>query len=36
MEQNNSLATSMQQTIEYGNLEFVGDIGKLMNDRCCT
>ena len=32
MEENNSLATSMQQTIEYGNLEFVGDIGELMID----
>ena len=32
MDQNNSLATSMQQTVEYGNLEFVGDIGELMID----
>ena len=32
MEENNSLATSMQQTIEYSNLEFVSDIGGLMID----
>lgn len=32
MEQNNSLAASMQQTIEYGNLEFVGGIGEIMLD----
>lgn len=32
MDQNNSLAASMQQTIEYGNLEFVGDIGEIMID----
>lgn len=32
MDENNSLATSMQQTIEYGNLEFVGDIGEIMID----
>ena len=32
MEQNNSLATSMQQTIEYGNFEFVSDIGEIMID----
>lgn len=32
MEQENSLAISMQQTIEYGNLEFVADIGELMID----
>lgn len=32
MEQKNSLATSMKQTIEYSNLEFVGDIGEIMID----
>lgn len=32
MEDEKSLATSMQQTIEYGNLEFVGDLGELMID----
>lgn len=32
MEHNNSLATSMQQTIEYGNLEFVEGIGEIMID----
>lgn len=32
MEQNDSLATSMQQTIEYGNFEFVSDIGEIMID----
>lgn len=32
MEEKNRLATSMQQTIEYSNLEFVGDIGEIMMD----
>lgn len=32
MEDNTSLSTSMQQTIEYGNLEFVGDIGEIIID----
>lgn len=32
MEDEKSLATSMQQTIEYGNLEFIGDLGELMID----
>lgn len=32
IEESNSLAVSMEQTIEYGNLEFVGEIGELMLD----
>lgn len=32
MEEKKSLALSMEQTIEYGNLEFVGDIGEVMLD----
>lgn len=32
MEQNNSLAISMQQTIEYGNLEFLESIGEIIID----
>ena len=32
MEDNNRLSISMQQTIEYGNLEFVGDLGEIMFD----
>lgn len=32
MEEKKNLALSMEQTIEYGNLEFVGDIGEVMLD----
>ena len=32
MEEEKSLAASMEQTIEYGNLEFVGDLGEIMID----
>lgn len=32
MEENKSLVVSMQQTIEYGNFSFVGDIGEIMLD----
>ena len=32
MDESSSLAVSMQQTIEYGNLEFVDDIGEIMID----
>lgn len=32
MEEDKSLAASMEHTIEYGNLEFVGDIGEIMID----
>ena len=32
MEENKSLSASMQETIEYGNLEFLGDIGEIMID----
>jgi hypothetical protein len=32
MEQNKSLAISMQQTIEYGNFNIVGDIGEIVID----
>ncbi len=32
MEENKSLAVSMEQTLEYGNLEFIGDIGEVMID----
>lgn len=32
MTEEKSLAISMEQTIEYGNLAFVGDIGELMID----
>ena len=32
MKESNSLAASMRQTIEYGNLEFIGNIGEIMID----
>lgn len=32
MEEEKSLAASMEQTIEYGNLEFVSDLGEIMID----
>ncbi len=32
MDENKSLSESMQETIEYGNLEFLGDIGEIMID----
>lgn len=32
IEQDKSLATSMQQTVEYSNLEFVGNIGEILID----
>lgn len=32
MEENRSLVVSMKQTIEYGNLSFVGDIGEVLLD----
>lgn len=32
MEEDNSLSFSMQQTIDYGNLEFVQEIGEIMLD----
>lgn len=32
MEEEKSLAASMQQTLEYSNLEFVGDLGEILMD----
>lgn len=32
MDENKSLSESMQETIEYGNLEFLGDLGEIMID----